>query len=188
MYKRQNADIRLTEKAHALGLASDEMLKRVEEKKLKTKQLLSFLKKTSTSPEEINTTLKERASATIKQKMKIDKVLSRPNISIKDFTSSSMKLKAYIKEKNMGGDVLEQAEIEVKYMGYIKREKEVADKIKRLESVKIPKEIDFFKFSSLSNESKEKLTAIQPATLGHASRISGIKPSDISILMVYLGR
>jgi tRNA uridine 5-carboxymethylaminomethyl modification enzyme len=188
LLRQDNADIRLTEKGHSLGLASNDMLKKVQEKKIKTKELLSFLKNTSTSPEEINTTLKEKESATIKQKMKIDKVLSRPNISIKDFSSSNVKLKEYIKEKKVNNYVLEQAEIEIKYTGYITREKEVADKMKRLESVKIPKGIDFYTFSSLSNESKEKLTEIQPATLGHASRISGIKPSDISILMVYLGR
>ena len=188
LLRQDNADIRLTEKAHLLGLASDEMLKQVEDKKVKTGALISFLKKTSTSPEEINKTLNEKASADIKQKMKIDKVLSRPNISIVDFISTSIKLKTFIEEKKMNKEVIEQAEIEIKYMGYISREKDVANKIKRLEGVKIPEGIDYFKFSSLSNESKEKLTNIKPTSLGQASRISGIKPSDISILMVYLGR
>ena len=188
LLRQDNADLRLTEKAHKLGLASDEMLKQVEEKKTKTKNLIHFLKKTSTSPEEINTLLNKKSSTSIKQKMKIDKVLSRPNISIADFTSISVKLKTHIKENEVRKEVLEQAEIEIKYMGYISREKDVADKIKRLESVKIPEGIDYFKFSSLSNESKEKLNEIKPTSLGQASRISGIKPSDISVLMVYLGR
>ena len=145
LLRQDNADLRLTEKAHKLGLASDEMLKQVEDKKTKTKNLIHFLKKTSTSPEEINTLLNKKSSTSIKQKMKIDKVLSRPNISITDFTSTSVKLMAHIKENKVRKEVLEQAEIEIKYMGYISRERDVADKIKRLESVKIPEGIDFFK-------------------------------------------
>ncbi len=188
LLRQDNADIRLTHKAHILGLATDEMMGRVERKKEKTEKLIGFLKKTSTSPEEINKTLKSKNSTEIKQKMKIDKVLSRPKITISDFTSTNKALNKYVAEEKMEKSVLEQAEIEIKYTGYISREKDVADKIKRLESVKIPKDIDFTKFSSLSNESKEKLTKIKPSSLGQASRISGIKPSDISVLMVYLGR
>ena len=188
LLRQDNADIRLTHKAHILGLATDEMMRRVERKKEKTEKLIGFLKKTSTSPEEINKTLKSKNSTEIKQKMKIDKVLSRPKITISDFTSTNKALNKYVAEEKMEKSVLEQAEIEIKYTGYISREKDVADKIKRLESVKIPKDIDFTKFSSLSNESKEKLTKIKPTSLGQASRISGIKPSDISVLMVYLGR
>ena len=188
LLRQDNADIRLTHKAHILGLATDEMMGRVERKKEKTEKLIGFLKKTSTSPEEINKTLKSKNSTEIKQKMKIDKVLSRPKITISDFTSTNKALNKYVAEEKMEKSVLEQAEIEIKYTGYISREKDVADKIKRLESVKIPKDIDFTKFSSLSNESKEKLTKIKPTSLGQASRISGIKPSDISVLMVYLGR
>ena len=188
LLRQDNADIRLTHKAHILGLATDEMMRRVERKKEKTEKLIGFLKKTSTSPEEINKTLNSKNSTEIKQKMKIDKVLSRPKITISDFTSTNKALNKYVAEEKMEKSVLEQAEIEIKYTGYISREKDVADKIKRLESVKIPKDIDFTKFSSLSNESKEKLTKIKPSSLGQASRISGIKPSDISVLMVYLGR
>ena len=188
LLRQDNADIRLTHKAHILGLATDEMMRRVERKKEKTEKLIGFLKKTSTSPEEINKTLNSKNSTEIKQKMKIDKVLSRPKITISDFTSTNKALKEYVDLEKIERNVLEQAEIEIKYTGYISREKDVADKIKRLESVKIPKDIDFTKFSSLSNESKEKLTKIKPSSLGQASRISGIKPSDISVLMVYLGR
>ena len=120
--------------------------------------------------------------------MKIDKVLSRPKINIKDFISTNEKLRAYIAKEKIKDDALEQAEIEIKYLGYITREKEVAQKLNRLEGVKIPEDIDYSTFSSLSNESKEKLTSIKPKSLGQAARISGIKPSDVSILMVYLGR
>ena len=120
--------------------------------------------------------------------MKIDKVLSRPKLSIEDFIETNIPLKKFIQENDITRGILEQAEIEVKYMGYISRERDVAEKISRLEKVKIPLDIDYKKFSSLSNESKEKLSSIRPTSLGQASRISGIKPSDISVLMVYLGR
>ena len=188
LLRQDNADIRLTSKAYNLGLATEKMIRRVELKKEKTTKLINFLKKTSTSPKEINKTLSSKNSTEIKQKMKIDKVLSRPKITISDFTATNKALNEYVIREKMEKDVQEQAEIEIKYTGYISREKDVAEKIKRLESVKIPKDIDFSKFSSLSNESKEKLTKIKPSSLGQASRISGIKPSDISVLMVYLGR
>ena len=188
LLRQDNADIRLTQKGFDLGLATSDMLKRVREKEGNTKNLVSFLKKTSTSPEEINKTLINKSSSEIPQKMKIDKVLSRPKINIKDFISTNEKLRAYIAKEEIKDDALEQAEIEIKYLGYITREKEVAQKLNRLEGVKIPEDIDYSTFSSLSNESKEKLTSIKPKSLGQAARISGIKPSDVSILMVYLGR
>ena len=188
LLRQDNADIRLTEKSHKIGLATDEMLENVLQKIDQTKKTISFIKKTSTSPEEINETLEKKSSTVIRQKMKIDKVLSRPNLSISDFVRTNNALKNYINQNNINSEVLEQAEIEIKYLGYINRERDVAEKINRLEKVKIPNDIDYTMFSSLSNESKEKLTSIQPKTLGQASRISGIKPSDISVLMVYLGR
>ena len=188
LLRQDNADIRLTEKSHKIGLATDEMLENVLQKIDQTKKTISFIKKTSTSPEEINETLEKKSSTVIRQKMKIDKVLSRPNLSISDFVRTNNALKDYINQNNINSEVLEQAEIEIKYLGYINRERDVAEKINRLEKVKIPNDIDYTMFSSLSNESKEKLTSIQPKTLGQASRISGIKPSDISVLMVYLGR
>ena len=188
LLRQDNADIRLTEKSHNVGLASDEMIKKVQSKKNLTKKTISFLRKTSTSPDEINTILEKKSSSKIKQKMKIDKVLSRPKLSIEDFIETNIALKKFVQENEINGVVLEQAEIEVKYMGYISRERDVAEKISRLEKVRIPLDIDYKKFSSLSNESKEKLSSIRPTSLGQASRISGIKPSDISVLMVYLGR
>ena len=188
LLRQDNADIRLTERSHNIGLASDEMVKKVKSKINLTKKTISFLRKTSTSPDEINTILEEKSSSKIKQKMKIDKVLSRPKLSIEDFIETNIPLKKFIQKNDITRGILEQAEIEVKYMGYISRERDVAEKISRLEKVKIPLDIDYKKFSSLSNESKEKLSSIRPTSLGQASRISGIKPSDISVLMVYLGR
>ena len=121
--------------------------------------------------------------------MKADKLLSRPNLKIVDFINSNEQLSSYLNSKiTLRKEVEEQTEIQIKYLGYIVREKEVALKMNRLENVKIPTDVDYSKFSSLSNESIEKLTNIKPETLGRASRISGIKPSDISVLLVYLGR
>ena len=121
--------------------------------------------------------------------MKADKILSRPNIKLSHIVDRNNILAKHIKENiKLKSEVAEQAEIQIKYLGYINREKEVAIKMNRLENIKIPSDVDYTKFSSLSSESKEKLTENKPETLGIASRISGIKPSDISVLMVYLGR
>ncbi len=189
LLRQDNADIRLTEKSNAIGLASDERLKQVLHKKEETEKLIKFIKKTSISPEEINPILEEKGSSPLKQKVKIDNVLSRPKLVLEDFIKVSLPLQEYI--NNIDYDlrsIKEQAEVLIKYRGYLDREQDVADKLSRLEYVKISDDIDYFKFSSLSNESKEKLHKIRPKTLGQASRISGIKPSDISILMIFLGR
>lgn len=189
LLRQDNADIRLTEKSHAIGLASDERLKQVLHKKEETDKLIKFIKSTSIAPEEINPILEEKNSSPLKQKVKMDNVLARPNMVLEDFIKASPKLNEYI--NNLDSNVRaikEQAEVQTKYRGYLEREQEVADKLARLEYVKISDDIDYFQFSSLSNESKEKLNSIRPKTLGQASRISGIKPSDISILMIYLGR
>ncbi|MCT4581795.1 MAG: tRNA uridine-5-carboxymethylaminomethyl(34) synthesis enzyme MnmG [Flavobacteriales bacterium] len=189
LLRQDNADLRLTEKSHAIGLASDERLKQVLHKKEETDKLIKFIKSTSIAPEEINPILEEKNSSPLKQKVKMDNVLARPNMVLEDFIKASPKLNEYI--NNLDSNVRaikEQAEVQTKYRGYLEREQEVADKLARLEYVKISDDIDYFQFSSLSNESKEKLNSIRPKTLGQASRISGIKPSDISILMIYLGR
>ena len=189
LLRQDNADIRLTELSNAIGLASDERLKQVIHKKEETEKLIKFIKSTSISPNEINPTLTEKNSSPLKQKVKMDNVLARPGLVLEDFIAASIPLKDYI--DNIDSNVRaikEQAEVQIKYRGYLDREQEVADKLTRLEYVKITDDIDYSKFSSLSNESKEKLNKIRPETLGQASRISGIKPSDISILMIYLGR
>ncbi len=189
LLRQDNADLRLTEKSYNIGLASEERLKRMQHKKEESDKLIKFIKKTSIAPEEINPILKAKNSSPLKQKVKMDNVLARPNLTLDDFIEASPKLKEYI--DNIDYDVRsikEQVEVQIKYRGYLEREQDVADKLSRLEYVKISDDIDYFKFSSLSNESKEKLNKIRPKTLGQASRISGIKPSDISILMIYLGR
>jgi len=188
LLRQDNADLRLSEKAYNIGMISKQMISKVQNKKFETKQMISFIKKLSIDPELINPILENKKSSLLKQKVKANTILSRPNINIKDIISSSKKLKDYILQENINSEILEQAEILIKYSGYISREKDVAEKISRLEQVKINKCIDYDSFPSLSNESKEKLKSIQPQTVGQASRISGIKPSDISVLLVYLGR
>jgi tRNA uridine 5-carboxymethylaminomethyl modification enzyme len=189
LLRQDNADLRLTEKGFRIGLASKERMKKVSEKEEKTDQLIKVIRKTSIDPERINPILEKKKTSPIKQKVKMDGVLARPFLTIHDLEISNDTLKEFI--GNIGNekrDVLEQAEIMIKYKGYLDREKDVADKLSRLEYVVIPDGIEYSKFSSLSNEAKEKLGEIRPKTLGQASRISGIKPSDISVLMIYLGR
>ena len=189
LLRQDNADLRLTQKSYELGLAKEERLNATLQKQKETTELIKFIKNLSVSPEEINPVLEKNNSSLIKQKMKADKILSRPNVKLNQIIDRNNHLSKHIKENILFKDeVAEQAEIQIKYLGYINREKEVAIKMSRLENIRIPKDVDYSRFSSLSNESKEKLTSIKPETLGMASRISGIKPSDISVLMVYLGR
>lgn len=186
LLRQDNADIRLTEKSFNIGLASKKRLDRVKDKIKGTNEIVERIETLSIAPEEINSRLEELGSSPIKQKVKMDGVLARPFVSIYDLKSANKKLEEVL--KNYDREIIEQAEIQIKYRGYLDREQEVADKLKRLENVEIPLDINYDKFSSLSTESKEKLKTIQPKTLGQASRISGIKPSDVSVLMIYLGR
>ena len=188
LLRQDNADLRLSKKGHDIGLLKSSDYKVVLDKEEGTKKLIRYVRSLSVSPEEINSTLEKKGTSKIKQKVKAHSVISRPGILIDDIVAGSEKLKAYINDQKLKDSCLEQVEIDIKYSGYIKREKENASKLKRLEYVKIPKDINYFKFSSLSNESKEKLNEIRPVDIGQASRISGIKPSDISILLIYLGR
>jgi tRNA uridine 5-carboxymethylaminomethyl modification enzyme len=189
LLRQDNADLRLTEKGFNIGLASERRMNKVSEKQFKTEELIKFIRKTSVDPQRINPILEKKKTSPIRQKVKMDGVLARPFLTIQDLQFANDSLTEFI--DNIGNekrDVLEQAEIMIKYKGYLDREKDVADKLSRLEYVVIPDSIDYGKFSSLSNEAKEKLSEIGPKTLGQASRISGIKPSDISVLMIYLGR
>ena len=188
LLRQDNADIRLSKKSYDLGFLENDKLKQVEEKIEMTNKLMRFTKKLSVSPEEINDILKTKGGGQIKQKVKAPSVISRPNIGINDVVKNNKKLDQFISENLISEGALEQVEIDIKYSGYINREKENADKLKRLEYVKIPEDIDYYKFSSLSNESKEKLNEVRPVNIGQAARISGIKPSDVSILLIYLGR
>lgn len=187
LLRQDNADFRLTEKAYHLGLAKEDRLEAVHQKERQTKELKSYYEKTSISPEEANPFLLEKNSSPIKQSDKMAKIYSRPNITSKEMTSVP-KVASYIEEQGFSKAVQEQVEIQIKYAGYIEKEKLNADKLNRLESVKIPLDFDYHSLASLSHEAKEKLSKIQPQTISQASRISGINPSDISVLLVKLGR
>ena len=188
LLRQDNADLRLHEKAHKLGLLSQSKFNLVISKIAETKSLSNYIKKLSVEPDKINPILQKKKSNEIKQKVKAPSIISRPFITINDVVESSETLQRFIKDLDYKNESLEQVEIDIKYKGYIDREKDLADKIKKLEYVEIPDDINYEKFSSLSNESKEKLNSVKPVNIGQASRISGIKPSDISILLVYLGR
>ena len=188
LLRQDNADIRLSKKSYDLGLLEKNKLDQVEKKIELSEKLMRFTKRLSVSPDEINEVLTLKSGSKIKQKIKAPNIISRPNIGINDLIEKSKPLKKFIKEHLIGEKAIEQVEIDIKYRGYIDREKENADKLKRLEYVNIPDNINYFKFSSLSSESKEKLNDIKPSNIGQAARISGIKPSDISILLIYLGR
>ena len=188
LLRQDNADLRLTHLGHQIGLASDEQKRKVDEKIRLTNEIKTALKKVSVSPEEVNDLFEGKKSSLIKQKQKAGTLLLRPHITLKDLRSCSEFLNKKLSEITDEEDALMQAEIQIKYDGYISREQENAIKLNRLEDVKIPPSTDFSTLSSLSAEAVEKLTSIKPVTIGQASRISGVSPSDISILLVYLGR
>jgi tRNA uridine 5-carboxymethylaminomethyl modification enzyme len=189
LLRQDNADLRLTKLGYDIGLASKDQLNKVEKKIELTNAVKEMLAKVSLSPEEINDLLLSKGSSPIKQKVKANSILVRPHLSLEELR----KVAPFLDEKLTAvcGDnveVLMQAEIQVKYEGYISREQENALKLNRLEEVKIPPDTDYTVLSSLSSEAVEKLTEIKPVTIGQASRISGVSPSDVSILLVYLGR
>jgi len=187
LLRQDNADIRLTPKGFELGLASEKRLKRMEEKHESAEKFVKFFENTSVKPKIINPILESKSSAPVKQSGKLFKVFSRPNIEMDDVRKIES-VEAYIQENNLDREVIEQTEIQVKYSGYIAKEKNNADKLTRLEYVKIPANFDYSQIKSMSFEAREKLKKIQPATVSQASRISGVSPNDISVLLVYMGR
>jgi tRNA uridine 5-carboxymethylaminomethyl modification enzyme len=187
LLRQDNADIRLTNKGYKLGLAKIDRLEQLEKKELETAALIKFLSIQSIDPKDINPVLEKLGSAVLKQKVKIKSVLSRPHITITDLLVCK-ELDFYLKEKKCKIEAIEQAEIEIKYEGYLNKEKESAEKLSRLENIKIAEDFEFDKLHSISTEGREKLNAIQPKTIGQASRISGVSPSDINVLLIYIGR
>ena len=187
LLRQDNADFRLTPKSYEIGLASEKRLRRMEEKKEQSEAFVQFFKDTSVSDEVANPILKENNSAEVKQSDKMVKMFSRPEIDMKDMRKIE-DVEKYIQENDLDYEVLEQAEIQIKYAGYIEKEKNNADKLNRLEGIKIPENFDYSKLKSLSYEAREKLKTIQPATVSQASRISGVSPNDISVMLVYMGR
>ncbi len=186
MLRQDNADIRLTEKSHHIGLANIERLNMVNDKIKETGEIIKYFKNTSINPNEINTLLESKETSAIKQNYKLFQILSRPQIGIQDIMLASEELKSNLIHYN--NDSLLQAEILMKYEGYLEKEQLLVEKMNRLENIKIKDDFDFRDVKSLSLEAREKLIKQKPKSLGQAARISGIAPSDISILMVHLGR
>tara|TARA_B100000900_G_scaffold274903_1_gene234918 strand:+ start:165 stop:2036 length:1872 start_codon:yes stop_codon:yes gene_type:complete len=187
LLRQDNADQRLTFMSHEIGLATKERLDACELKYKESNSLISFFKRQSLAPKEINPILETKDSAPVKQSGKADKILSRPNIFMNDLKKCSS-VASFISKNNFTKEVQDQAEIQIKYSGYIQKEKNNADKLNRLESVKIPKDFDYKKLKSISAEAMEKLLKIKPETISQASRISGVSPNDISVLLVFMGR
>ena len=189
LLRQDNADIRLTPLGHSIGIVTDEELEKVNKKIQGTETLKKQFRQIGITPEQINPVLTEKESSLITQQVKLTSIITRPHISLEDILNVSPEAKAAAESMEViHSEIVSQTEIQLKYEGYIEREEEQAAKLTRLEEVKIPKDIDFRQLKSLSSEAVEKLTKIQPATIGQASRISGITPSDVSILLIYLGR
>jgi tRNA uridine 5-carboxymethylaminomethyl modification enzyme len=187
LLRQDNADLRLTPKGYGIGLAKEDRLKRMEYKLDASEKFVTFFKETSIKAEVANPILEAKGSSLMTQGDKMFKVFSRPQIDLDDI----LKFEAvtdYISEHNLDQEVIEQAEIQVKYSGYIEKEKNHADKVNRLEDVRIPDNYDFDKIKAISIEARQKLTKIRPTTIAQASRISGVSPSDISVLLIHMGR
>lgn len=189
LLRQDNADERLTPKSHAIGLASDERLFHVEQKLKGKSTIFKWLENQSVTPEEVNETLKNRNSAPLVQKIKLRSILGRPELSLSDFTPLFPNILEMADSFGVSKEqIIEQVEIEAKYSGYLNKERDMAEKMLRLEHIKIPAGYDFSSMNNLSIEARQKLAAIRPETLGQASRISGVNPADIAVLLVKLGR
>ena len=188
LLRQDDADMRLTPIAEKLGMATDERIKAFNEKKEKINLLKNFVLNTSIDKEEANKYLETINSTPITQKKRIGELLSRNEVTIKGLSEYSESIKNFVTENQIPEEVVEAIEIEQKYKGYIEREKEVADKLKRLENIIIPDNFDFNSMQSLTIEARQKLTRIQPKTIGQASRIPGVSPADINVLLVFFGR
>jgi len=187
LLRQDNADFRLTKKAYELGLASKERYERLKYKEESSEKFIQFLKDTGVTPKEIQPIFEKKESSPLKQQIRLHKILKRPRIFMEDIRQLES-VKNYIAENNLEEEIIEQTEIQVKYKDYIKKEKQNADKLNRLEGLKIPAGFDYSKLSSMSMEARVKLKEIKPVTVSQASRVSGVRPSDISALLVHLGR
>jgi tRNA uridine 5-carboxymethylaminomethyl modification enzyme len=189
LLRQDNADVRLTPIGHEIGLADDEMLDRVNIKVAGTDQFKKALKSIGVTPSMANPILARKESAEITQQVKLSSLITRPQIEMNDVLEMSVEISELASELNLAHpDVVAQAEIQLKYEGYIEREEDQAKKMGRMEEVKIPDSMDYRALKSLSSEAKEKLSAIKPVTIGQAARVSGVSPSDITVLLIHLGR
>jgi len=185
LLRQDNADIRLTEKSYNIGLASEERLKKVEEKIKKSGELEEFLKELSLKPNVINPILEENESNPVDQAYRASQILTRPNINLEKLSKIDI---IGNKAREYSEEIQEQAEINIKYKGYIEKEKENVAKLQRMENIKIPDDFDFSKVASLSSEALQKMNNIRPKNIAQASRISGVSPADINVLLIYLGK
>ena len=189
LLRQDNADQRLTPLSHSIGLASEERLKNVNSKINEVTKTKKFFKGLSVDPGDVNPLLNKINSSPLTQKVKMNSVLTRPHVTLSELREHIEELNSFCEKiPEPQNEILTQAEIQMKYEGYINKEQEMADKLLRLEHVKIPSDFEYKRLSSLSAEAVEKLTEIQPKTIGQASRISGISPADVSVLLIYLGR
>ena len=186
LLRQDNADLRLTELSHKIGFAEQERMDRVKEKKAATEEIIRFIKELSIEPADIDTYLESKGTTPMMHKMKLEKIITRPQIGILDLMEHVPVVKEHLSKYER--EFLEQAEISVKYDGYINKEYDQVQKMDKIENVRLKPEFDYMSLPSLSMEARQKLTKMKPQTLGQASRISGVSPSDISVLMVYLGR
>jgi tRNA uridine 5-carboxymethylaminomethyl modification enzyme len=186
LLRQDNADLRLTEISYRIGLASQERMEKVRAKREGVEKLKGLMREYAVEAEEINGHLADVGSAPLLQKQKLSQLLLRPNLELKQIILASEKLQESL--KGFDGETVEQAEIQVKYDTYINKEKELVERMSQLEELLIPDTFNYEKIISLSNEARQKFNKIRPRTLGQASRISGVNPSDVQILMVYMGR
>lgn len=189
LLRQDNADLRLTPIGNELGLASNDRLLRVREKEQRIEALMQFLHKTGIRPEDINPVLEKNNTSPLREKQRMATLLLRPQVSIEDLMKGDVRLQNFI-EREIANDreVIEEAEILIKYEGYINKEQEMVDRLSNMENLPLRPDFDYMKLQSLSYEAREKLMAVRPATIGQASRISGVSPSDIAVLLVYLGK
>jgi len=189
LLRQDNADERLTRKGYELGTIGEDRIRRLEEKEEMVNEIIEFVKKESIEPEKINEFLTQKETSCLIQKTKLINIALRPQIGLKELLERVRKAKDLKALKSERVDeIFECAEIKIKYEGYIKRERQIADKIKRLETLRIPEDINYNELLSISTEGRQKLNRIRPETIGQASRISGVSPSDINVLLMYLGR
>ncbi len=191
LLRQDDADERLTRISHEIGLAKAERVELLEEKTLKRNRLVSFLRETSVAPKDVNKKMVELNTSELNQKIKSIDLIERPQIHIKDIWDNVPGLREFMSDRlqlEKDDEIVESAEITIKYAGYIDRERKLAEKIKRLEKIKIGEGIDYNGLASISTEARQKLSRIRPVTIGQASRISGVSPSDISVLLVHMGR
>ena len=187
LLRQDNADFRLTPLSYEMGLASEKRLRRMEYKLNESEKMVAFFKETSITPAEANPILEEKETTLVDQSDKMFKMFSRPQIDLEDMMKLD-KVNEYIESNDIDREILEQSEIQVKYSGYIEKERNNANKLLRLEDLKIPEDFDYNNIKSMSIEAKQKLSKIRPVTISQASRISGVSPSDISVLLIYMGR